>query len=128
MSIDKVDVFPDVMPHNVADHHNSCGINCIHPENRNTSREGEGGSRYKDRRQQRTDESSVTEWGPQNVFQVMKQEAFVRFCFFDVSVVTRNLVYVLYKLAIGTYAVTISLGYDFWNLWNPVMVIAREFQ
>jgi hypothetical protein len=60
--MDKVDVFPDVMLHNVADHHKNFGRNCFHLQNRNTSREGESDPRYKDRRKQRTAESSVTDW------------------------------------------------------------------
>jgi hypothetical protein len=50
MSVDKVDVFPDVMPHSGTNHHRSSGRNCVRPQNRNTSREGEGGPRYKDRK------------------------------------------------------------------------------
>jgi hypothetical protein len=56
------------------------------------------------------------------------QEALVIFLFFDFSAVAQNLVYVLYKLTIGTYSVTISLGYDFWNLGNPIMAVACELQ
>jgi hypothetical protein len=50
MSIDKVDVIPDVMLHNVTDRHKHFGRNCFRSQNRNTSREGEGDPRYKDRR------------------------------------------------------------------------------
>jgi len=69
MCVDKV------MPHSVTDQHKSPGRNFVRPQNTNTSHEGDCGPRYKDRRKQRTDESNVTDWGPQNVSQVIRQEA-----------------------------------------------------
>jgi hypothetical protein len=94
-------VFPDVMPHDMTDRHKSCGKNCVHTQNRSTFRTGIQSARVKAVQDTRTGgnsepmRESVTDWGPQNVFQVIRQEAcqigvtnfffreaFVRFSFF----------------------------------------------